>query len=199
MSPDSRELARYEAYMRHELPRVVRRNVEDAIRQALGPLQSSLIGDFVGIVRDSQDAVFRSYRQSQGLDDQLSAAHENIPTLEFACAEELPGAAQQNGLITAMFHAPPSQSEESMLESPMMDDVQSGTTASSTNGLRSEHDSGYASEQIMLCGCWNLCKCSDVIDTEIAEQEHENVTSWNDWAAFPDWNLLESVGASFKR
>lgn len=116
--------------------------------------------------------------------------------LDFGVAEELVGSAQQSGLISAMFQAPPSQSPDSVLSSPMMDDVRSGTTPSSTNGVRSEPDSGYASEQVLPCGCFNLCKCNGAMGMDISNHEGGG---WNDWAAYPDWNLLESVGASFER
>jgi hypothetical protein len=65
MSPDSRDLADYEAYIWAELLRLVRFNIEEVVRRDMQPLEASLIGNLVGIIRDCQDRVFRSYRETQ--------------------------------------------------------------------------------------------------------------------------------------
>ena len=43
MSPDSRDIANYEDYIRRELPRLVRSNIEEAVRREMQPLEASLI------------------------------------------------------------------------------------------------------------------------------------------------------------
>lgn len=200
MSPDSRELANYEDYIRRELPRVVRRNIEEAVRREMGPLESSLIGNLVGIVQDCQDMVFRSYRQAQGLSDELSPPPSTtpLPALPHGPQNELTVEStrngQQSGLISTMFCAPPSQTTDSMSSTPLLDEVQSRTTTPSTNGVQSDADSGYASEQVQLCGCCGPCSCSsthadDAMDTSAQEFESSNIF-WDDRDALPSWDPL---------
>jgi hypothetical protein len=66
LSPDSRDLANYEEYLRRELPLMVRGEVEEAARREMQPYRDSLIGNLVGIIQGCQDRVFRAYRE--GLD-----------------------------------------------------------------------------------------------------------------------------------
>lgn len=72
MSPDGRDLAGYEDYIRRELPRLVRSNIEEVASRDMQPLEASLIGSLVGIIQDCQDRVFRAYRQTQNLDDDVA-------------------------------------------------------------------------------------------------------------------------------
>lgn len=188
MSPDHRELAHYEAYMRRELPRVVRRNVEEAVHRAFGLLESSLIGDMVNIVRDSQDSVFRAYRQSQGLglsttgQSQSQPPEHNTSAFQFNAEDLLPvqpdESRQQQSIITSMFQAPPPPPSESSPSSmvlmnstisttPMLSDHEDPEqdhstilTDPSTTTHEMRSDSGYASEDIfLLCGCCTVCNC----------------------------------------
>ncbi|KAH6675858.1 putative resistance to glucose repression protein 1 [Halenospora varia] len=67
-SPDTRELSNYEEYIRRELPRLVRSNIEEVVRRETQPLEAALIGSLVGIIQDCQDRVFRAYRETQGME-----------------------------------------------------------------------------------------------------------------------------------
>ncbi|EHL02835.1 putative Resistance to glucose repression protein 1 [Glarea lozoyensis 74030] len=71
-SPDSRELSNYEDYIRRELPRLVRSNIESVVRHETQPLEAALIGNLVSIIQDCQDRVFRSYRETQGFDHDMT-------------------------------------------------------------------------------------------------------------------------------
>lgn len=56
--------------MRRELPRVVRRRLEQAVSAFSGPLENQLRSQLVNIVRDAQSEVFELYRRresSQGV------------------------------------------------------------------------------------------------------------------------------------
>src|SRR5271168_53598 len=82
MSPESRDLAGYEDYIRRELPRLVRSNIEEVARRDMQPLEASLIGSLVGIIQDCQDRVFRAYRESQRVDEGI----EVPPTEDLAAS-----------------------------------------------------------------------------------------------------------------
>lgn len=65
-SPDSRELENYEVFCRQELPRSVRHALEELIRSRSSPIEEILRNQLVSIIRDCQDRVFSSYRESLG-------------------------------------------------------------------------------------------------------------------------------------
>jgi hypothetical protein len=82
MSPDSRDFTSYEDYIRRELPRLIRSNIEEVARRDMQPLEASLIGSLVGIIQDCHDRVFRAYRESQRVDEEI----EVPPTEDLAAS-----------------------------------------------------------------------------------------------------------------
>ncbi|KAK2730011.1 hypothetical protein CKAH01_09920 [Colletotrichum kahawae] len=56
--------ARYERYLRRELPRKVRQELETRIEQALEPIKENLKSQIVDIVRDAQLSLFQSFVSS---------------------------------------------------------------------------------------------------------------------------------------
>lgn len=63
---DASELERYESFLRRELPVHVRRELEVRINETLFPLEESLRGQLVDIVRDLQLNLFEVYKASRG-------------------------------------------------------------------------------------------------------------------------------------
>ncbi|PVH75679.1 hypothetical protein DL98DRAFT_643694 [Cadophora sp. DSE1049] len=61
MSPDSKSLADYEAYVRRELPRLVRSSVLEVLIREMQPVEDSLLANLVNTIQDCQDQLFRSY------------------------------------------------------------------------------------------------------------------------------------------
>ncbi|KAK6066601.1 hypothetical protein SCUP234_12031 [Seiridium cupressi] len=53
-----------ELYLRHQLPHMVRRRLEQEVAESSEPLLSRLRGQLVDIVRESQSQLFRAYRES---------------------------------------------------------------------------------------------------------------------------------------
>lgn len=58
----SQEFDNYERYLRRELPRLVRQQLEIAASEASGPLENHLRGQLIEIVRDAQSQLFQRYR-----------------------------------------------------------------------------------------------------------------------------------------
>ncbi|KAE9378798.1 hypothetical protein N431DRAFT_553166 [Stipitochalara longipes BDJ] len=197
MSPDSRDLASYEDYIRRELPRLVRSNIEEAVRREMQPLEASLVNNLVGIIQDCQDRVFRSYRETQGLCAEPQIQQSIDPE---AALSLMPPDGHQDGLgsssrplntssgpqsnfIDTIFRTPP-QSSESILSDLAGIDSRSHLAMQSSDVFLS--DSGYASEQLQLCGCSGPCSCGI---THSGEQE-DNTTQeiedgnlqWNNWS-----------------
>lgn len=56
----------YENFLRHEMPDRVRHQLELRIEEALNPLEETLRGQIVDIVRDVQLELFQSFRASTG-------------------------------------------------------------------------------------------------------------------------------------
>lgn len=71
-SPDAAEsdIARYEEFLRRELPRRVRGELEVRIEAELSPVEESLKRQLVDIVRDMQQRLFADFRRLQGEGDQ---------------------------------------------------------------------------------------------------------------------------------
>lgn len=67
-SPPAHEsdIARYEEFLRRELPRRVRGELEVRIEQELSPVEESLKRQLVDIVRDMQQSLFADFRKLQG-------------------------------------------------------------------------------------------------------------------------------------
>lgn len=67
-SPPGQEsdIARYEEFLRRELPRRVRGELEVRIEQELSPVEESLKRQLVDIVRDMQQTLFADFRKLQG-------------------------------------------------------------------------------------------------------------------------------------
>jgi hypothetical protein len=160
LSPDSRNLANYEEYIRRELPLMVRSEIEDAVRREMQPYRDSLIGNLVGIIQDCQDRVFRAYRE--GLD-----AEEDVrlpPSIDADDPEPLQNHPDQrqnilklqeeSNFLDAVFnHPPPIQDTGGFLE---LFDMHNQTLSFPANN-HVFSDSGYASE--MLCNCPGPCSC----------------------------------------
>ena len=63
MSLDSCELLGYEDFIRRELPRLARSNIEEIAHRDMLALEASWIGSLVGVIQDCQDRLFRAYRE----------------------------------------------------------------------------------------------------------------------------------------
>ncbi|PMD24540.1 hypothetical protein NA56DRAFT_548026, partial [Hyaloscypha hepaticicola] len=72
MSLESSDIANYEKYVRRELPRLVRVNIEETVRRETQPLEEPLIGALVSVIQDCHDKVFRSYCENRGFERHMS-------------------------------------------------------------------------------------------------------------------------------
>lgn len=61
----SAEFARYEEFLRRELPPLMRGELETRIEMAIDPIEETLRGQIVDIVRDLQLRLFQNYRESR--------------------------------------------------------------------------------------------------------------------------------------
>lgn len=62
LSPGSDKFAQYEEYLGRELPRQVRRRLEDAIDEEMEPIEERLKAQLVDIVKESQADLFRTFQ-----------------------------------------------------------------------------------------------------------------------------------------
>ncbi|KUJ19004.1 uncharacterized protein LY89DRAFT_509659 [Mollisia scopiformis] len=214
-SPDSRDLANYEDYMRRELPRLVRTNIEDVVRRDMQPLEAALIGNLVGIIQDCQDRLFRGYRQMRGDGAEASASPvlTNVPSFTGSFGET--GASltdQQSQLLQAAFQPPPPAPSDLGNQIP-------GIHLDRTTSLHHQpsldmilSDSGYASELPHFCDCPGPeCTCSGGTLNSYTRDGLSNLNSndifgfeegttnmqWDGWDVFPNWDSLNSVGGGF--
>lgn len=218
-SPDQRDLANYEEYMRRELPRLVRNNIEDVVRRDMQPLEAALIGNLVGIIQDCQDRLFRGYRQmrGEGTDASVSPA---VPSLSFSPSfdesqiSNVPNFQGQSQLLESAFQPPPPSNLE--IQPQAFDQNQTRM-----NNLHHEpsldmilSDSGYASEMPHFCDCQDPCSCrafnsqarnggADLDGNNLFSFEEPVLngldTQWDGWDPFPSWDALNSVGGGFEQ
>lgn len=94
-SPAS-DIARYEEFLRRELPRRVRGELEVRIEQELSPVEESLKRQLVDIVRDMQQRLFADFRKLQG------APHEEEAQGDEEMATDIGGDAKGKGRATAL-------------------------------------------------------------------------------------------------
>jgi len=78
------EIARYEQYLRQELPNRVRQALETRIDEALNPIEETLRDQIVEIVRDSQLHLFERYKLSR------TEAARDLPSAETLTPDEGP-------------------------------------------------------------------------------------------------------------
>ncbi|KAF6829405.1 hypothetical protein CPLU01_07933 [Colletotrichum plurivorum] len=89
--------ARYEQYLRRELPKKVRRELEARIDQALEPLEESLKSQIVEIVRDAQASLYENFLSAS------SGTSENERACEPFCETMSSAAGGQPGLCNGTF------------------------------------------------------------------------------------------------
>jgi len=194
MSPDSRDLASYENYIRRELPRLVRSHIEEAVRREMQPLEASLISSLVEIIQDCQDRVFRSYRETQSRSRELqippiaddealvsSTLLDNRDESNLRLVDQ--GFNPQSNFFNAIFETP-SRSSESIAPALAGNDYRGNLVIQSGDMFLS--DSGYSSEQLQLCGCAGHCNCGisqrrDLEDNPTQEIGDDNLR-WDDWS-----------------
>ncbi len=64
-SPESTDLARYEAHLREELPRLVRLELERRMEFEIGPIEERVRAQLIEIIKDAQAKAFDSFRAIQ--------------------------------------------------------------------------------------------------------------------------------------
>lgn len=81
-SPGSQDLSEFEAFSRTELPRLVRRELENAIEAASQPIEETLKSQLIDIVRNCQAQLFPSYQQRRCASATPILANAALPTMK---------------------------------------------------------------------------------------------------------------------
>jgi hypothetical protein len=151
-----------------------------------------LTGSLVGIIQDCQDRVFRAYRESQGVDQELVPRTASPPENTVSSAPPPPTWAEdwaadrlpfQSNFLDAAFEAPirTEQTSPDLL----------GFGQAPESGSASYSDSGYASEP--RCNCKEPCNC---LVSDPNTQFQPNISgplrgtnrSWNESTPYPAWH-----------
>jgi hypothetical protein len=188
-SPDSRELSNYEDYIRRELPRLVRSNIESVVRRETQPLEASLIGSLVSIIQDCQDRVFRSYREAQGIEHEArTPARSSTASPSIAIPSHDPHDFRDDlDFLDAAFQSPATSMSQATPSFQQLDSV-----------VRPEvlgfSDSGYASEP--FCYCTNACTCGKgaeegLVKDEVAAATLSSDRPWIESMSHPNWQHVE--------
>lgn len=147
-SPDSRELANYEEFCRHELPHSIRAALEEIILNESHPIEEILRNRLVTIIRDCQDKVFSRYRESTTTNvasplrtrTESSSSIITSPTLASdgtSFSNDLADTTPASHSVPSFFQPPPPQAH--------LGTHRLGSTALQFNSRKPTSDSGYAS------------------------------------------------------
>jgi hypothetical protein len=60
-SPQPQELKQFDAYLKRELPRKIRKELQVALQSMIGPIEETFKNDLENIVRNCQEALTRTY------------------------------------------------------------------------------------------------------------------------------------------
>ncbi|KAE9379384.1 hypothetical protein N431DRAFT_553617 [Stipitochalara longipes BDJ] len=168
LSPDSRELANYEVYVRRELPRLVRASVLEVFSREMQPVEASLIANLVDTIQECQASLFRSYSERMGQDQRADIPSSSMgDVLSLSSLQQLSAGPQHpfdegnsmhtsSDFLSAAFQQPPSIQntvfEPNLQNHDPMHNLQvshtSDTSLSSlSDNMFSRH--GYSSEYTM--------------------------------------------------
>ncbi|KAL8838910.1 MAG: hypothetical protein Q9170_001947 [Blastenia crenularia] len=162
-SPQSQELANFEAYARVELPRLVEANLQTVVNAELAPIEENLRAVLVDIVRRCQSTVAQNYNRFQitssseipGASNEAPAAtlspgaeHSDVSDL-WATSQYRQSPLEGRGItendITNLFEGPP------LLDLPEFD--LAPLELDSFRSPKIFSDSGYASYAGLHCTC----------------------------------------------
>ncbi|KAF4624622.1 hypothetical protein G7Y89_g13549 [Cudoniella acicularis] len=75
-SPNATNLADYEAYLRRVLPRLVRRELEEAVNTDIQPIEEQLRSRIMNVIEGAQNQAFQSYRAIRNLSSDADSAQK---------------------------------------------------------------------------------------------------------------------------
>jgi hypothetical protein len=180
LSPDSRDMASYEAYARRELPRLVRTSVLEVFRREMQPIEASLVANLVDTIQECQARLFRSCSERMS-EDQNAEIPPSSRTDTFTSAP-LPNSQYQSlgleypsnegnsmrtpsNLLNAAFQQPPPIQNTGFEHNFQSLDPTHSLQASNTvdASLSTFYDpifsgSTYSSDR--FCNCQGHCSCT---------------------------------------
>ncbi|KAH4037652.1 hypothetical protein HBI56_222930 [Parastagonospora nodorum] len=110
-SPKPPELEQFDAFLKRELPRTIRKTLQAALESRIGPIEETLKNELEGIVRDAQEALTRSYLSSTQNSGPSSASvlHSTDGTLHpnDSCANDLMQKSQSTTDSLSQYLVPP--------------------------------------------------------------------------------------------
>jgi hypothetical protein len=133
-SPESREVANYEQYLRREVPMFVRSALETAVNNEVEPIEERLRAQIVSLIEEAQNRAFSSYRALHGsVESSVPPSNTSIELRDQP--NEMLGASSPD-ILQFYQRPPPSAHPESSLTFP---DFRISLRRNETS------DSGYAS------------------------------------------------------
>ncbi|KAH8599425.1 hypothetical protein B0O99DRAFT_613860 [Bisporella sp. PMI_857] len=158
-SPESQELENYEAFARAELPRLVRADLEELLRQEMQHVEAKMLVKLVDVVQECQSRVFRLYFEkrmgekcgSQQLEQQNNATSTREQDKKWTSDAS-------TNLLTAAFEQPPLVKTNVYEASPVANNnllVQNFVSAETIFS-----DSGYQDPTSCFCFGHGQCICT---------------------------------------
>jgi hypothetical protein len=154
-------------------------------------LEAALIGNLVSIIQDCQDRVFRSYRETQGFDPDMTSPvlPSTTSPSESRLTQDTPDFRDDLDFLGSAFQAPATSSTQATPSFQQFDSL-----------LRPEallfSDSGYSEP---ICYCTVACSCGKVTDEAQVKDEVaatamlDPVRPWMDSMSHPNWQNVEQA------
>lgn len=189
---DARNLAGFGEYARQELPRLVRRNIEEVLHREMQPVEASLVSNLVNTIQECQDQLFHSYLETVGRAPDIPSppptnSHSNISLKRTAHIEQRP---PSQDLRRSRFFDPLAQ--EARPQPISASEVEPYDLRKFQNGS-SEDDllSDYVYGNEYFCTCSGICCCAattfahgeldDGLRLSGSLELHDEIVGENDW------------------
>jgi hypothetical protein len=109
-------LARYEQYLRRELPPAVRRELEYAVEREFSPIEEHLKSQLIDIVRDLQIQLFQTYTQTR-----LAASGATMPSEHIPVSSRVVTSEKHAGTLYTAVDEPPTIIPISQIETTSLE------------------------------------------------------------------------------
>ncbi|PSN65855.1 hypothetical protein BS50DRAFT_621649 [Corynespora cassiicola Philippines] len=114
-SPKASDITQYEAYLRRELPRRVRKELEIAIEKMVGPIEETLKNQLEDIVRNCQERLSKTYQPGPQLCN-INMGTESIENDRNSSSIHIDQFASSSSMVPAQHSVPPDTTWDPWIE-----------------------------------------------------------------------------------
>lgn len=140
-TPNSEELAQFDAYSQQVLPGLVRERLETAVNRDNGVLQENLMSNLVDVIRDCQRVISATFRQGAGTPAQTHEVDYRRIQQPSRATIGHATALRENDIVPEVVQAPTPIADEGTRNLPTIEETR--LSRGSAESPKPETDSGY--------------------------------------------------------